>query len=200
MLVPAFTPGTKQRTTERRMDRRGKNYAPYRVPLSRQVVALLRELQALTGSGKYLFPNFKGRGKGAERCISEGGWLSRIRGMGWDGASPERPAITVHGFRALFATAAYTRYVVTRVEEHALEFQQDHKLTEGVRKNYTRDADGSHRGLLLTQRAALMQWWADELDAVLALGSGAPLQQSRAELAAAFTSRQMNSQSPGMIS
>lgn len=198
LSVPAFTPGTKQRTTERRVDQRGKNYAPYRVPLSRQVVALLRELQALTGRGKYLFPNFKARGK-TERPVSEGGWLSRIRGMGWDGESAARPAITVHGFRALFATSAYTRYVVTRMEEHALEFQQDHKLTDGVRKNYTRDAHGSHRGLLLTQRAALMQWWADELDTVLALGPGAQLRQSRAEMAAAFVSQKRDRQSPGMI-
>jgi integrase len=197
LMVPAFTIGTKQRHTERRVDKRGKNYAPYRVPLSRQVMALLRELQAVTGGSKYLFPNFKGRGRGAERCVSEGGWLSALRRAGWDGRSPERPAITVHGFRALFATAAYTRYCVTNVETHALEFQQDHKLTEGVRAHYTRDRDGSHRGLLLPQRAAMMQWWANEIDAILA-NQGGPLPQSRAEMAAASMSRDWNSQSTGV--
>jgi integrase len=192
LVVPAFAQGTKQRTTERRVDHRGKHYAPYRVPLSRQVLAMLRVLQPLTGSGKYLFPNHKGR-KHAERPVSVGAWLTRIRAMGWNGSTDERPAVTVHGFRALFATAAYSRYVITRVDEHALEFQQDHKLTDGVRKHYTRDAAGSHRGLLLPQRAALMQWWADELDAVLAAGVGAQLPESRADRAAAFASRKINS-------
>ena len=37
MIVPAFTEGTKQRTTEKRADARGKAYAPYRVPLSSTV-------------------------------------------------------------------------------------------------------------------------------------------------------------------
>ena len=89
-----------------------------------------------------------GRGHTEFHPISEGTWLQRLRALGWDGSTPERGAITVHGFRALFATTAYTRYIVTRAEEHALEFQQDHKLTEGVRAHYTRDRDGSHRGLL----------------------------------------------------
>jgi integrase len=188
LLVPPFTQGTKQRTTERRADSRGKAYAPYRVPLSRQVVSLLRELLSLTGERRYLFANHKHRGQG-ERPVSEGGWLMALRRMGWDGKTDARPAVTCHGFRALFATSAYSRYIITRVEEHALEFQQDHKLSEGVRAHYTRDRDGSHRGLLLPQRAALMQWWSDELDAVCAAGPGAPLPQSRAESAAAFMAR-----------
>jgi hypothetical protein len=112
--------------------------------------------------------------------------------MGWDGSTPERGAITVHGFRALFATTAYTRYIVTRAEEHALEFQQDHKLTEGVRANYTRDRDGSHRGLLLAERARLMQWWADEIDTILAIGDPAKLPASRVDMAAAFATAKIN--------
>jgi integrase len=194
--VPAFVEGTKQRRTEQRADKRGKSYAAYHVPLSRQVVAILRKLQAETGAGRFLFPGYKGRGHTAERPISEGRWLNAMRKMGWDGTTAERGAITVHGFRSLFATAAYTRYVVTRVEEHALEFQQDHKLTDGVRAHYTRDKNGSHRGLLLPQRAALLQWWADEVDAVRA-GTAAADDQTRAAIAAAFASRQFNAQSSG---
>jgi len=199
LTVPAFVEGTKQRRTEQRADKRGKAYAPYHVPLSRQVVAILRKLQAETGAGRFLFPGYKGRGHTAERPISEGRWLNAMRKMGWDGTTAERGKITVHGFRSLFATAAYTRYVVTRVEEHALEFQQDHKLTDGVRAHYTRDKSGSHRGLLLTQRAAMLQWWADEVDAVRA-GTAAKEDQTRAAIAAAFASRQFHAQSAGMIS
>lgn len=192
MIVPAFTEGTKQRTTEKRADGRGKAYAPYRVPLSSSVVAMLRELQTITGHTPLLFPGFMGRGHTEFHPISEGTWLQRLRGLGWDGSTADRGAITVHGFRALFATTAYTRYIVTRAEEHALEFQQDHKLTEGVRANYTRDRDGSHRGLLLAERARLMQWWADEIDAILATGDAAQLPASRVDMAAAFATAQVN--------
>lgn len=199
MVVPAFTTGTKQRRTEVRTDGKGKSYAPYRVPLSRQVVAMLRELQAMTGDGPFLFPGYKGRGHAAARPVSAGCWLGALRQLGWDGSTDERGAITVHGFRALFATAAYTRYVITRVDEHALEFQQDHKLTDGVRAHYTRDKQGSHRGLLIAERARLLQWWADEIDTTLGLAQGAKLPQSRVDMAAAFASRGMIGQSPHMM-
>jgi hypothetical protein len=194
LTVPAFTEGTKQRTTEKRADKRGKAYASYLVPLSRQVVALLRKLQLETGAGKYLFPGYKGRGHTAERPISEGRWLNCLRKMGWDGSTETRGAITVHGFRALFATNARLRYCITRKEEHALEFQQDHKLTEGVAANYTHDSRGSHRGLLIAERVQLMQWWANEVDAVLAhKGDGLP--GSRSDAAAAFAAREWNAAS-----
>ena len=192
MIVPPFTEGTKQRTTEKRADARGKAYAPYRVPLSSTVVNLLHELQAITGETPLLFPGFMGRGHTECHPVREGTWLERLRKLGWDGATAERGAITVHGFRALFATTAYTRYIVTRAEEHALEFQQDHKLTEGVRANYTRDKDGSHRGLLLAERARLMQWWADEIDTVLKAGNAAQLPASRVDMAATFATAQVN--------
>jgi hypothetical protein len=197
MIVPAFTEGTKQRKTEVRADGRGKAYASYRVPLARQVVKLLRELQAITGATPFLFPGYMGRGKSEFCPASDSVWLQSLRRMGWDGTTETRAAITVHGFRSLFATTAYSRYCITRVDEHALEFQQDHKLTEGVRKNYTRDAQGSHRGLLLAERARLMQWWADEIETLLRVGVE-KLPQSRVEIVASFASIQTNRESPQM--
>ena len=200
LIIPAFTEGTKQRETEKRADQRGKAYAPYIIPLSRQVVALLRQLQLETGKGKFLFPGYKGRKHGAtEVCISEGRWLNALRKMGWDGSTEERGAITVHGFRSLFATSARMRYCITRKEEHALEFQQDHKLTDGVQANYTHDKRGSHRGLLIRERAQLLQWWANEIDAVRR-HAGPGLPGSRADAAADFATREWDGQSAAVIS
>lgn len=194
LTVPAFVEGTKQRVTEKRADKRGKAYADYLVPLSRQVVALLRQLQLETGAGRFLFPGYKGRGNAAERPVSEGRWLNCLRKLGYTGADDARGPVTIHGFRALFATSAKGRYCVTEVEKHALEFQQDHKLTEGVMANYNHDKRGSHRGLLVPQRVALLQWWANEIDAVLNhTGPGLPL--SRADAAAAFVTREFDAQS-----
>jgi integrase len=44
---------------------------PHIVPLSRQAVALLRDLHPLTGAGRYLFPSL--RGKGAPRIHPDNG-------------------------------------------------------------------------------------------------------------------------------
>jgi integrase len=199
LTVPAFVEGTKQRVTEMRADKRGKAYADYLVPLSRQVLALLRQLQLETGAGRFLFPGYKGRGNAAERPVSEGRWLNCLRNLGYTQDDETRGAVTIHGFRALFATSSKARYCITNVEKDALEFQQDHKLTEGVTMHYTHDARGSHRGLLMPQRAALLQWWANEIDRVLNhVGPGLPV--SRADAAAAFASRQFeDAQSSGMI-
>jgi integrase len=187
MLVPPFAKGTKQRTTDKRDDGKGKNYVPYHVPLSRQVVAMLRKLHAVTGGTDYLFPGHPAPGSTKVRPVSVGSWLIALRRLGWDGSTEARPAITVHGFRALFATSATERFCITRRDEHALEFQQDHKLTGGVRANYTRDKDGSHRRLLIAERVAILQWWADEIETVLAC-KGGPLPVSRVDRAAAFVS------------
>lgn len=193
MYVPAFTPGTKQRTTEKRDDQKGKNYQPYRVPLSTQVVSLLKELHKHTGHSKFLFPGYKSRkNPGVEKCVSEGIWLNALRNLGWDGSSHERAEITVHGFRSLFSTAVTTRYAIVPMEVHAGEFQMDHKLTEGVRKHYTHDGKGSHRGLLVPQRAQLMQWWANEISQILARAPGQEIHQSRTERAAAFAARHVD--------
>jgi len=195
-VVPAFEPGTKQRVTDKRDDKRGKNYAPYLVPLSRQVQALLRELETLTGPGTgpgvYLFPGSKSRKHPGPRPVCEGAWLQRLRAMGWNGETDARSAITVHGFRALFATWATERYSITPRDEHACEFQQDHKLTEGVRAHYTRDPKGSHRGLLLKERARVLQFFSDEIDTIRA-ANGAPLPMSRVDRAAALVDSQPGS-------
>ena len=187
MLVPPFAKGTKQRTTDKRDDAKGKHYVPYHVPLSRQVVGMLRELHAITGRTDYLFPGHPAPGSNKVRPVSQASWLTAIRRLGWDGSTEARPAITVHGFRALFATSATERFVITRRDEHALEFQQDHKLTGGVRANYTRDKDGSHRRLLIAERVGILQWWADEIETALAC-KGGPLPPSRVDRASAFVS------------
>jgi hypothetical protein len=196
MHVPAFTEGTKQRRKKKRADGRGKHHVAYRIPLSTQVVSLLRQLQELTGSSPFLFPGYKSHKKpGPDKCISEGRWLAALRRMGWTADDETRGAITVHGFRALFATTARDRYCISNTESHALEFQQDHILAEGVMRNYTHDKNGSHRGLLLPQRVKLMQWWANEVDMVRAR-QGQPLLPSRTELAADYASRQLDAISP----
>ncbi len=51
---------------------------PHLVPLAPQAVAILRELQLLTGGGRYLFPS----PRGPQRPMSNNGVLSALRRMG----------------------------------------------------------------------------------------------------------------------
>ena len=80
-------PGVAHETDEDRID--------HLVPLSRQAVAILRELQAITGAHRLVFP---GR-KHASRPISDATLPVVLRRLGYGGAQQ-----SVHGFRTLAST------------------------------------------------------------------------------------------------
>jgi integrase len=65
------------------------------VPLSRQAVAILRELQILTGNGRYVFPSLLS----AERPMSNNTVNAALRRLGY--TSDEQPG---HGFRSMAST------------------------------------------------------------------------------------------------
>lgn len=66
------------------------------MPLSRQSVAILRELHALTGAGRYVLPGARDR----KRPMSEATFNAALRRLGYD----TRTEITGHGFRAMART------------------------------------------------------------------------------------------------
>ena len=115
------------------------------VPLSKQAVAILREVHALTGAGRFVFPS----ARGAQRPMSDAAVLAAMRRM-------EIPAdeMTGHGFRATFRT----------IGAEVLKFRVDlmeHQLAHAVK-----DANGTayNRTSFLTERKRMMQRWADYLD------------------------------------
>ncbi len=65
------------------------------VPLARQAVGVLREIQPLTGRGKYVFNGERDH----DRPMSDNAIRSALRRMGW--ANDE---MTPHGFRAMAST------------------------------------------------------------------------------------------------
>lgn len=67
----------------------------HRVPLSRQAVAILREIHAITGPAGFVFPSVRTRA----RPMSENTLNAGLRRLGY--ASDE---MTAHGFRAMAAT------------------------------------------------------------------------------------------------
>jgi len=115
------------------------------VPLSKQAVAILHEVKALTGGGRYVFPS----ARSALRPMSDAAVLAAMRRM-------EIPAdeMTGHGFRATFRT----------IGAEVLKFRVDlmeHQLAHAVK-----DANGTayNRTSFLPERRRMMQRWADYLD------------------------------------
>jgi len=95
-----------------------KTKTPHIVPLSRQALAILRDLYQLTGSGKYAFPS----ARSASRLMSDNTLNAAMRRMGID----TRTEITGHGFRAMART----------ILDEVLGFRPDfieHQLAHAVR-------------------------------------------------------------------
>lgn len=128
-----------------------KTKQPHIVPLASQAVAILLELQPLTGRGEYVFPG----GRSPRRPMSENAINAALRYLGYD-----RDSMTGHGFRALART----------VLDEVLGFRPDyieHQLAHAVK-----DANGTayNRTAHLAERRKMMQGWADYLDALRAGG------------------------------
>jgi len=68
---------------------------PHAVPLSAQVIELLRQLHSLSNAGPFLFPAFHT----TRRCMSENTLNSALRRLGYGGDE-----MTSHGFRAVAST------------------------------------------------------------------------------------------------
>jgi integrase len=120
------------------------------VPLTTQALSLLRELYPLTGKGRYIFPSLRSR----ERPMSNNTILAALRRMGF-----AKEEMTAHGFRSTASTILHEH----GFDHEAIERQLAHGRKDAVAAAY----DRSQR---LTERRAMMQWYADHLDE-LASGS-----------------------------
>jgi integrase len=131
------------------------------VPLSRQAVAILRELHPLTGHGRYLFPG----PRTGERPMSDNGVLSALRRMSFP--SDE---MTGHGFRAMARTLLAERL---GVDEAAIEAQLAHAVKDSLGRAYNRTE-------FVEQRRKMLQTWADYLDRLRDGAEVIPIKRNRA--------------------
>lgn len=118
------------------------------VPLARQVVEILRELQPITGDGRYVFPSVRSR----ERPISDMTLNAALRRLGY--SSDE---VVVHGFRASFRTLG-DEVLGFRVD--LLEHQLAHQVRDPLGRAYNRTS-------FLSERREMMQRWADWCEEVM---------------------------------
>ena len=122
------------------------NGKPHYVPLARQAVAILRALQPLTGSGRYVLPNVRS----AQRPMSEVTVNAALKRMDY-GTHQHVP----HGFRAMARTMIAERMVGIPAE--LVEAQLAHGKKGALGSAYD-------RAEYMEQRRAMMQTWADYLD------------------------------------
>lgn len=115
------------------------------VPLSTQAVAVLQDLQPLTGSGRYVFPSMRGKG----RPMSDAAVLAALRRMGFP-----KDEMSGHGFRAMARTMLAERL---GVEPVVIEAQLAHSVPDALGRAYNRTQ-------YMAQRTVMMQRWADYLD------------------------------------
>ena len=114
------------------------------VPLSRQVLGILRDLHPYSGDGPYLFPSL--RAKSAP--ISDMTLLAGLRRLGY-----AKEQMTVHGFRSLASTLLNEQ----GFNKDWIERQLAHGERNSVRASY-------NYAEYLPERRKMMQSWADFLD------------------------------------
>jgi integrase len=113
------------------------------VPLSKQAIATLRELEKLSGHRQFVFPNQHN----PATFMSENTMLYALYRMGYHSRT------TGHGFRSTASTI---------LNEHSfradvIERQLAHGERNAVRAAY-------NHAQYLSERREMMQWWADYLD------------------------------------
>ncbi|EDT6764406.1 DUF4102 domain-containing protein [Salmonella enterica subsp. enterica] len=118
------------------------------VPLSDQAIAVLKQIEALSGHLAFIFPGEYDQ----DKCISDNTVNKALRAMGYD----TKKEICGHGFRAMACSALSESGLWSK---EAIEKQMSHQERNSVRAAYI------HKAEYLEERIAMMQWWADYLDA-----------------------------------
>lgn len=119
--------------------------APHLVPLSKQAVKALSDLQPLTGRGAYVFPGERSH----DRPMSDAAINAALRAMGFG-----QDEVTAHGFRATARTIMVERL---GVDESVIEAQLAHEVKDSLGRAYNRTE-------FRVERTAMMQKWANYLD------------------------------------
>ena len=125
------------------------------VPLSSQVLALLKDLHVLTGSGRLVFPSIRSR----DRPISDNTLNAALRRLGFPGDE-----MVAHGFRSMASTCLNEQ----GWHPDLIELQLAH-----AERNESRGA--YNRAQRLPERRRMMQAWADYLDGLRAAARPQPV-------------------------
>ena len=129
---------------------------PHRVPLAPRAVAIVLDLNTITGRGRFLFPSVRS----ATRCMSENTINAALRRLGF-----RQDEMTAHGFRSA-ASSILNESGLWNPD--AIERQLAHVDNDSVRRAYAR-AD------FWDERVRMMNWWADKCEELRRGGVVVPL-------------------------
>ncbi|RMH10647.1 MAG: DUF4102 domain-containing protein [Gammaproteobacteria bacterium] len=116
------------------------------VPLAKQVIEILKEVEPVSGGGRYVFPS----ARSVHRPMSENTINVSLRRLGYG-----KDEICAHGFRAMASTILHEQGWNTDV----IERQLAHKEGNAIKGAY-------NHARHLPERRKMMQQWADYLDAL----------------------------------
>ena len=126
------------------------------MPLARQAVAILEELQPITGRGAMVFRGERSH----ERPMSDAAINAALRALGFSADE-----VTGHGFRATARTMLVERLGVA---ESVVEAQLAHAVRDNLGRAYNRTE-------FVAERVDMMQRWADYLDELRQDATAVPL-------------------------
>jgi integrase len=118
---------------------------PHAIPLSKQALALLREMRGLSGSGRYVFPSVRTRA----RPISDNTVNAALRRMGYS-----KDQMTAHGFRT---SASSLLNESGKWNPDAIERALAHMVPGIIRRIYNQSA-------YWAERVEMAQWWSDYIE------------------------------------
>ena len=154
LMLTFLRPGELQRSMWKDIDFTAKQWIipaermkmrrEHMVPLAKQAIALLKELQTITGHSEYLFPSHHNR---KNPFMSENTINQVLNRMGY------KNKLVGHGFRALAST---TLNEESDFDKDVIEVQLSHMDEDRIRGIYNRATYDAVRG-------EMMQWWADYL-------------------------------------
>lgn len=128
--------------------RGSKMRTPHLVPLSRQALAILKQVHELSGDRDFVFIGDHDHRK----PMSENTVNKALRVMGYD----TKVEVCGHGFRTMACSSLIESGLWSR---DAVERQMSHMERNSVRAAYI------HKAEHLDERRLMLQWWADFLDA-----------------------------------
>lgn len=128
--------------------RGSKMRTPHLVPLSRQAIEILREIQEISGDKPIIFIG----DRDSTKVMSEGTVNKALARMGYD----TKTEVCGHGFRTMACSSLIESGKWSR---DAVERQMSHQERNGVRAAYI------HKAEHINERRLMMQWWADFIDA-----------------------------------
>lgn len=137
---------------------RMKMKIPHVVPLSKQAIIRLRELQTITGSGLHLFPNLRRPGAFMTATTIN----QALKRVGFSGTGTI--GFSAHGFRGTASTILYEKEYRSEVIEKQLAHSEKNKSKAAY-----------NHAQYLPARKIMMQEWSDYIDTLRPFEASSPV-------------------------